>query len=469
MKTIVQLFSAVMLSTIGLIFILSSPCQANWEKIKISKGGEYNSIAIDPSGHPHISYLDNSNPADYVLKHAYFDGRAWKTETVDSGDVGWWSAIAIDSLGHIHISYHADKPSSSLKYAYFDGKSWNLTVVDSGGYSTALAIDSNNHPHITHITATNEAKYARYDGIDWLTETIAEGALWFGSTSLAITESGEAYFSFSDSNLPRRLFLASNSSGAWKIQDIADGRSSSLALDSFGNPHIVYYCEDTQELKYSYYDGSAWNTFATSVLADSPHLALDSFNLPHISLGASEGVECLIYAYFDGINLKVQPLDCSNAGFHTGIALDQLGLPHISYSQTDTRGAQLLNYLDLPMPDLWGQWTFLAQSCKNSRKGAKCKIKGIVNIQNTGNGDAKSASVRFYLSDDPSFDEGDLLLKQVASGKIKANRNKNNKLSYTLPLNGTATQKYIIAVIDAENAITEANENNNYIVSGLVP
>jgi hypothetical protein len=469
MKTILQLFSSAMLSIIGFIFIFSYPCQADWKKIKISKGGEYNSIAIDSSGHPHISYLDNSNPADYVLKHAYFDGRKWKTETVDSGDVGWWSAIAIDSLGHIHISYHADKPSSSLKYAYFNGTVWNLTIVDSGGYSTALAVDSNNRPHITHITATNEVKYIRYDGVNWLTETIAEGALWFGSTSLALTSSDEAYISFSDSLLPRRLFVASNASGAWELQNLADGRSSSLALDSFGNPHIVYYCEDTQELKYSYYDGSDWKTYATSVLADSPHIALDAFNLPHISLGAYTGAECLIYAYFDGINLNAQTLDCSNAGFHTSIALDQLGLPHISYSLTDARGSNLLNYMYLPMPDLSGHWKLLAQSGRISKKGQQCTIKGTLTIQNTGNTDAKSAFVRFYLSDDPSYDEGDLLLKQVASGTIKANSSKNKQLSYTLPLNGTASQKYIIAVIDADNVITESNESNNSIVSGLVP
>lgn len=467
MKSIVQLFSAVMLSLVGFIFIFSYPCQADWKKMKISKGGEYNSIAIDSAGHPHISYLDNSNPSDYVLKHAYFDGRTWKTETVDSGDVGWWSAIAIDSLDHIHISYHADKPSSSLKYAYFNGTVWNLIIVDSGGYSTALAIDSNNRPHITYITVTNELKYIRYDGVNWLTETIAEGALWFGSTSLALTSSDKAYISFSDSFLPRRLFVASNATGVWELQNLADGRSSSLALDSSGNPHIVYYREDTQELKYSYYYGSAWKTYAASVLADSPHIALDAFNLPHISLGAYDGAECLIYANFEGASLNLQTLDCSNAGYHTSIALDPLGLPHISYSQGGN--SSLLNYLYLTMPELTGQWTFLSQSCRNSRKGQKCSIKGTLYIKNTGNGDANSSFVRFYLSDNPSYDEGDLLLKQVASEKIKANRGNKKHLSYTLPLNETASQKYIIAVIDANNIVTEADEDNNYIVSGLVP
>lgn len=436
--------------------------------MKVSKGGEYNSIAIDPSGRPHISYLDNSNPADYVLKHAYFDGRAWKTETVDSGDVGWWSAIAVDSSGHIHISYHTDK-SSSLKYAYHDGTGWELTIVDSGGYSTSLALDSNGRPHITHVSAMNELRYAQYDGSTWLTETIAADALWFGSTSLALTPSGGAYVSFSDGGLPRRVFLANNSSGAWEKNYLGNGRSSSLGLDSSDNPHVVYYSEDTQEVKYSYYDGSTWLTYAAGILADSPHIALDAFDLPHISLGAYMNRECLVYAHVDGSNLDIQTLDCSNAGFDTSIALDQQGLPHISYRQSDNRGSSQLNYVNLAMPDLTGQWAVFAQSCKTSKKGQRCSVKGTLNIRNTGNGDAKSAFVQFYLSDDPSLDQEDLLLKQLASGTVKANKSKAKKLSYTFPFNETASHKYLIAVIDADNTIAETDESNNTIVSGLVP
>ena len=468
MKTIVQLCATAVVSMVGFILVLSNHCHAEWEKTKIAKGGEYNSIAIDPSGHPHISYLDNSNPANYVLKHAYFDGRSWKTETVDSGDVGWWSAIAVDQFGYIHISYHADK-SSSLKYAYFNGTGWDLTIVESGGYSTALAIDGNGRPHIAHITASNEVKYARFDGTTWLTETVAADALWFGFTSLGLTSSDKAYISFSDGSLPRRVFLANNSSGEWEMHHIGDGRSSSLAIDSFDNPHVVYYSEDTQELKYSHHDGSTWKTYAAGILADSPHIALDAFNLPHISLGGYSNVECLVYAYFDGINLNAQALDCSNAGFDTSIALDQMGLPHISYRQSDNRGSSQLHYMNLAMPDLTGQWTLLQQSCKSSKKGQRCAVKGTLNIGNTGNADGKSAFVRFYLSDDPSYDEGDLLLKQLASGKVKAGKSKNKKISYTLSFNETASQKYIIAVIDADDTITETNEGNNIIVSGLVP
>jgi hypothetical protein len=352
MKTVIKLFSILMLLMVGFLFLFYCPCQADWEKTTISQGGYYNSIAIDPSGHPHISYLDDSNPSNYILKHAYFDGNTWQNETVDSGDVGWWSAIAIDLLGHIHIIYHADKPSSSLKYAYFNGVSWNITTIDKGGYSTSLAVDNNNYPHISHI-AGSEMKYIRYNGVNWITETIATNAFSYGSTSIAINPSGKAYISFSDYSLPRRQYLASNVSEAWEVHYLSDGRSSSLALDSSGNPHIVYYSEWTQELKYSYYDGSVWVTKATSLLAEFPHMALDSFNHPHVSFGGTcVDVECLIYTYFDGQDWIVQVLDTNNAGFDTSIALDQKGLPHISYRQAISEDNSLLNYMHFSEPDI---------------------------------------------------------------------------------------------------------------------
>jgi hypothetical protein len=491
MKMIMQLFSMVVLSMIYVISILSYPCQADWEMVNISKGGYYNSIAIDPSGHPHLSYLDDSNPTNFVLKHAYFDGNAWKKETVDSGDVGSWNSIAIDSLGHIHISYNSPSSplhlSPSLKYAYFDGENWNLTNVDAGGYSTSIAIDSTNYPHISYINAGlkwvdsysvflpfTEVKYAKYDGAKWITETIAENAFSNAPTSIVLNASNKAYISFTDSSLPLKIYLANNSSGTWKIECLGDGGGSSLALDSFDNPHIVYLGGQTRELKYSYYDGSAWNTYtAPGVLADSPHIALDSINHPHISLGVTIPVgdtsaECLFYVDFDGTNLNGQPLDCGRAGYATSIALDDLGFPHISYRLAGKGESSSLRSVHLTMPDLTGQWTALTQSCKNSTKGSKCTIKGTLNIQNIGNANVKSALVRIYLSDNPYYDEGDPLLKQVSSA-IKVNGSKNKKFSYTFPLNATASQKYIIAVIDQDNTISELNESNNYIVSELIP
>lgn len=115
--------------------------------------------------------------------------------------------------------------------------------------------------------------------------------------------------------------------------------------------------------------------------------------------------------------------------------------------------------------DLTGNWTSLVQKCS----GSKCNFRGTLSIQNVGIADASSSLVRFYLSDDAAYNEGDMFLKQVSTGTLKVGKSKNVTLSYSFPIGISATDKYIIAVIDADNTIVEFNESNNIIVYGPIP
>ena len=115
-------------------------------------------------------------------------------------------------------------------------------------------------------------------------------------------------------------------------------------------------------------------------------------------------------------------------------------------------------------PDFTGSWVSLVQSCK----GSKCKIIGKLNIQNIGT-ESASSSVRFYLSDDGIYDGGDSSLKDIKTGTLKVGKSKSMSLSYSFPSGVSATDKYIIAVIDADNAVTETNESNNSMVYGPIP
>ncbi len=120
-----------------------------------------------------------------------------------------------------------------------------------------------------------------------------------------------------------------------------------------------------------------------------------------------------------------------------------------------------------PLPDLTGEWIALNKSCKNSKRGTKCTITGTFNIKNTGNKDASSTHVDFYLSENNSFEEGEWF-KSVSTGKIKAKQIKAIKLSMSFPLGQTVTGKYIIAVIDRDHSVTELDETNNVIVFGPI-
>ena len=90
----------------------------------------------------------------------------WIIQTVDSeGVVGHYTSIALDSSGHPHISYQ-DYGNEDLKYARWDGKSWIIQTVDSEGdvgESTSIALDSSDYPHISYGDETvRDLKYARW-------------------------------------------------------------------------------------------------------------------------------------------------------------------------------------------------------------------------------------------------------------------------------------------------------------------
>ena len=104
----------------------------------------------------------------------------WYSVTVDSaGRVGTWTSLALDASGFPHISYY-DDTNSALKYAHFNGSfsetawrfgraeshggSWQIETADSDlfvGLYTSLALDANDHPHISYYDATNnDLRYA---------------------------------------------------------------------------------------------------------------------------------------------------------------------------------------------------------------------------------------------------------------------------------------------------------------------
>ena len=374
------LIRRAVLLILTVVMLAPALAHADWKVKTLSKGGAYNSIAVDASGNPHISYLDDSNPMDYVLRHASLNGKSWHHEIVDSGDVGWWNAIAVDSLGHIHISYLADKPTSSLRYAHFDGAGWSVTTVDStGGYSTSIAVDVDNRPHISYVDFNGNLKYAHFDGATWLMEAIPDvSALWFGRTSIAMAPSGAVNITFSTMN--RLVQWATNASGPWEVRTVGDGIQPSLALDSSGNPHIVFNSETTRDIFYSRYDGSNWShqnltEFEGEGSGEEPDIALDSLDRPHVTIGVyapvgEGGVEILIYGKFDGETWGYELVDFKNSGFQSSIALDPWDLPHVSYRQA-TGEKSKLKYANsgITPPQI------ATKTLKNGKLGKNYKVK----------------------------------------------------------------------------------------------
>ena len=286
------------------------------------------SIALDSNDCPHISYISIDLDEEMQLRYARWTGTEWNIEIVDGGLI-FSPSLALDSNNFPNISYIGitlDYEEACLKYARWTGIAWNIGIVDGeivqGDFdledtislllfSTSIAMDSNNCPHISYIRfALDELlqlRYARWTGTDWNIETLEEGITF----------------------------------------------SPSLTLGSNDRPHISYMnidfqCEEAQ-LRYARWTGTAWNTeivdseivqgniFEGDIflfLLFSTSIAVDGNNWPHISyLGIDFdcGEVYVEYTRWTGADWVRQILD-ENIVFSNSLALGVDNSPHISYA-----------------------------------------------------------------------------------------------------------------------------------------
>jgi hypothetical protein len=286
--------------------------------------GLHTSIALDSRDRPHIAHRENLADFNGSLKHSYYDGSSWHTEIVETGaDLGYHTSIAIDSHDNPHISYHYDNHDTRdcrLKYARYDGSSWHVETVDNSRYTgknTSLALDDADRPHISYQEdVTRCLKYAYFNGSQWQI-TVVDADDVGHRTSIALDGAGRPYISYCQEVSggppppgPDYLKYAYYDGAQWHTTYVEKGEGhdmvglyNSLALDSYGDPHIVYaYFPDDQSgeyLKYACqvrnylncftavprgYDGLALTWSVKSPLGEQ----IDGFNLYRREKGEEE-------------------------------------------------------------------------------------------------------------------------------------------------------------------------------------
>ena len=330
-----------------------------------SGGPTTTSIAVDSSGHKHVSYRGKNIGG---LKYATDASGSWVVTTVDTASAaGYYSSIAIDSNDVLHISYF-DDTNKDLKYATCSSNcttasNWNKVSVDTSnnvGYYTSIAIDSNDAVHISHFDDTNKhPKYAtcssgcttasNWDNVQ--VETSGSGGYF---TSIAI-DSNDAvhmsYFRWTNSEFK----YATCSSGCtmtsnWNtvsfdsVGSLGTGHNPSMAIDSNDGVHVSYFDATNNDLKYATCSSgcttaSNWNKVSVDTTGDVGYhssIGIDSNDAVHIS-------------YFDETNDDLKYATCSSGcttasnwnnesvdsigltGYYTSIAIDTNDVIHISY------------------------------------------------------------------------------------------------------------------------------------------
>jgi hypothetical protein len=227
---------------------------------------------------------------------------------------------------------------------------WHIELVDGNGpfgLGNSLALDANALPHIAYTFNPAAGigyylKYAYYDGSSWHTEIVDNDGDVGKNPSLALDSYGNPHISYPDMQ-DSALDYASFNGLSWDIETIDSeqntGGENSLALDSSNYPHIAYRSEPSSgicNLKYAWFDGISWNidiADAGGYLGGNCSIALDSFERPHISYeDRSNGPSHLKYATLSGTEWVTETIDSVNGtGRGTSLALDSQDVPHIAY------------------------------------------------------------------------------------------------------------------------------------------
>ncbi|MHC4478669.1 MAG: hypothetical protein ACYTEL_23795 [Planctomycetota bacterium] len=136
------------------------------------------------------------------------------------------------------------------------------------------------------------------------------------------------------------------------------GGDSSIEIDAGDIPHLSYYDDDTDELKYANWTGGSWNFLVVDSggAGRTNSLALDSKGYPHISYSGS-----LKYANWTGTSWNIATVDgTAGTGSHNSIALDGNDYPHISYYDSNAHDLKYAKWTgsmwDVQIVDDGGGW-----------------------------------------------------------------------------------------------------------------
>lgn len=424
-------------------------------------------VVFDASNSPHIFYQG----PDYRPYHAWLNGMKWQRELIDpAADSGFGVSSAIDPSGVIHVSYGAYQGPGlpKLVYARHDAGGWSITNVGVDGTDTILRLDADNQPHI-YFAQTFQTAYAHRDGSTWIVEdTGLPNTAYRGGFVLDSTGAAHVAYAVGLSG----LFYATNDSGSWVSTLLSpEWGTTSIAIDSALVPHVVIAMGT--ELVHFSKPGDDWTSEVMIDTSMLPQVNMDQISLAvgpgdslHMLAGASiNGVwELPFYIYPNGEGWAIYLLETKNTGYHPVIGPDNHGIMHATYAGALKRNASALRYVALPLADLSGTW----QDVVSTERNAVTTITGSILVQNTGDDTSAKSKVALWISSDDTLSDDDQLLATAPTLKsIKPDASALVKVK--LRFKGTPPDGYLIAHLDPDDNIADANAVNNIIVTPLPP
>ena len=324
------------------------------------QAGKWSSIAVDSNGQVHVVHINGGN---YQIRHSVYDGSSWNSVTIKNcGHTYCWDVdMVIDDNDEIHAAYTTYNANyETLVYLHFDGTTWSDTEVSASANfgPIGIAVDSNNHPHISHAVSGQHCgdglRLASYTVSGWTYRSVDIGSNRGCDSDIVIDDNDNIYISYQVRG-QSKLKVATNKSGSWDVYTADSGASTSslypgymtsMVMDGQGQLHIAHFDDKDDDLRYS--TGITNGQWTTTIVEHSGHtgrepsIAVDFADNPHI-----------VYHSWNGFNVKYATLNSaspswavstiSNADVGNGDSLyiDQNGIMHVSFYDADS---EVMNY-----------------------------------------------------------------------------------------------------------------------------
>jgi BNR repeat-containing family member len=157
----------------------------------------YPSLAVDPSGNPHVVWQDNTHGSyEIYYKKSSDGGTTWTSNIRLSWNYSAFSAapqMAADSQGRLHVVWHGYMPGNTDVYyrkSTDGGASWSstikLTSIAGSSIVPAIAVDFSGNLHVVWVDDTSGNREIYYK------KSTDGGAIWTGRKRLT-WNSGESY------------------------------------------------------------------------------------------------------------------------------------------------------------------------------------------------------------------------------------------------------------------------------------
>jgi hypothetical protein len=362
------------------------------------------SLRVNSGGNPIVAWQDSASGRYEVYLRAW-NGSAWAelassasgTGLSASSQVARYPSLALESGGNPVVAWSdsgTGNPEIYLKR--WTGTSWaevggSATVggVSNKGAGVAssqqcsLALDGSNSPAIAWQAAvgplgTFTLYFKRWNGSSWgelggsATGSGVASPIVAAAPSLAVNTSGNPVIAWQDAggggiflklwNGSAWVELGGSATGGGISGALATASTVSLALDVSGNPTVAWQDGSSGKLQVylKKWNGSSWvalggsattgGVSATTAVAQSPSLALDTSGNPYVTWSDSASGNLEIYLrYWNGSSWLELGGSATSGGVSStvgastnpSLGLDSSGNPSLAWTDTSSGKAEI--------------------------------------------------------------------------------------------------------------------------------